>query len=205
MQTPSGILSSAGAVAWIALVNVATYLAAALIPGLSAALALPWDVSAAMAEPWRLVSYSLVHLSPAHLAVNTAVLIVGGIWLLSRRTFAFLAAVYVGGIGAGGSLFLLCGLFVPGAEVSLSGASAGVCAVLASAAVACDGCRVRVGRRSLHIGCRIVLAVLFALMASGLVGHNPAGAAAHIGGLTFGALIAVRHRRRALISINSPG
>ncbi|XP_037973402.2 rhomboid-related protein 2 [Plutella xylostella] len=91
--------------------------------GLGAAL--EWSPRAWRRQPWRLLTYGLLHASPAHLALNALVALVVG-WRLEReQRWWRLGALWAGGV-AGGALG--AGALQP--TVHMVGASAGVYALL---------------------------------------------------------------------------
>ncbi len=139
------------------------------------------------ADWWRILTFSFLHLTWWHLAVNT----VGLLWLggiVERRLgSAAFAAIFVGGAAASGAAGMLLGAYLPTTGIVI-GASGVVCGLLAAALMLAfrkQPLQVSEGDRRLR---RPLLICLIALIGISFVpGVSLAG---HLGGFAGGALMA---------------
>jgi len=146
--------------------------------------ALP-DSGALHGEYWRLFTYSLLHLTPLHLASNLAALLwVGGIVerRLSRMSFVL---TYVGAVLAGGLAILIVHLRHPDPGSSI-GASAGIFGLVTAALVLMhrpDAVEMFGANRRVEVALWSIVAAGLAM--SALPGVSMAG---HVGGAIGGAI-----------------
>jgi membrane associated rhomboid family serine protease len=145
--------------------------------------ALP-DSGALHGEYWRLFTYSLLHLTPLHLASNLAALLwVGGIVerRLSRTSFVL---TYVGAVLAGGLAILMMHFRHPDPGSSI-GASAGIFGLMTAALVLMhrpDAVEMFGADRGVEVALWSIVAAGLAM--SALPGVSMAG---HLGGAFAGA------------------
>ena len=169
--------------AWvIAAVSISVYVVVWLMP--ECAMSLAFCKDSVLLEPWRLITYTFVHLTPLHLAINVAVVLALGCMLKNKLSDIQFVAIYcVGGI-AGALLYMASPVAGP-----LVGASAGVFALAAAA--------VSMSRGFASLISIIALAIVCLVTAGG---HNVGGVYAHLGGILAGTLVVVafkfRSRRR---------
>lgn len=176
---------------WLVAVNVAvwTIICFGADPGVTR---LDGMAAVALGAPWTLLTYSVTHVYASHLLVNCAVLAVAGC-IVERMCGAWRTVLLYGLCALAGGVVYLLLCAVAGVSGMLTGASAAVMGLVAYAVCA----PARVPR---HVRITAALAAVV-LLAIGLLGDNPGGACAHIGGVLAGigaALVMRPGREKAL-------
>ena len=130
---------------------------------------------------WSVLTYAFVHTNPMHLAVNLIALLVVATWCEQRQGAIRMAMVFVSGIVAGG-VFFMGYATLSDAAMWLEGASAGIMAMTVCALLSYQ--KICIGAH--RFPADGVAYALLVILASGLLGYNPGGAVAHIGGWVAG-------------------
>lgn len=158
-------------------------------------LLLPHSFGAWVSAPWTALTYMFVQYEPMHLLMNMLWLYMFGHILdkvVSRRQ---LFATYIFG-GIIGALFYLVIGTVGSQSAGLTGASASILAVMASAVVMMPDLKLKLlffGEATLKVVC--LIAILLVFIATGI--GNYSVHAAHAGGLFAGVVIAFAARHKA--------
>lgn len=196
------------ALAWMLTLTVGISLALWLVGALghlggfsdgwiSAWLALPADPIRALIHPWTFLTYVVTHLSPLHLLFNSLWLFWFGIMLADIGRDRTIVALFIGGGLTGGILYVLTAwLFGYASSAFLTGDSASVLSVMAAVAILIPNRRLRL----FLLGEIKVKWIAIACIAITLVGSNGSGIApqaAHVGGLLFGLITALRLKGNA--------
>ncbi|WP_298828710.1 rhomboid family intramembrane serine protease [uncultured Capnocytophaga sp.] len=153
-----------------------------------------WQHSYLLAErPWTLLSYSLFHASLLHCFFNAIMLYFVGVLFMNLFTPKRFLSIYVGGVVAGGLLFMLLYAVLPvfaGHDDYLLGASAGIMAPLLFLATYTPSYRIYLfGIFSIPLWTIGALLVLIDLVSIPI--GNAGGHIAHLGGALVGFLYAL--------------
>lgn len=151
---------------------------------LSYGLFIPYRITAANTGFWTFLTYGFFHHGFMHLAINTGMIVAMGS-LLERITGAA-GFVLTFGLGCIGGSFAFW-LYDPGAPVPLIGASGGLTALLAAAAIVMRH-TFRDDPRSRMLIILVSIGIVFDLY-NALVGSSGIGWQAHFGGLITGLII----------------
>ena len=151
-------------------------------------LELPKDLSDFIIKPWSLITYGFAHTSFWHLFFNVMVLYFVGRSFSNLFNIKLSLNVYLLGIIAGGLAFMLFYAIFPDSLLkdvgALIGASAGVRAALIFLCAYMPTKEMRFGSLSFQL--KYVGFLLVGLDAVGLLGDNPGGYIAHLGGDLLG-------------------
>jgi membrane associated rhomboid family serine protease len=164
----------------LVLVNVAIFIAQTLDHDLASRLLLDPDLVAVLARPWTLGTAMFLHELVAHVVAMVAVLLVIGPALERVTSAAHMLLVYVVS-GVAGALAAVAVANVFGWHEPSLGASAAVLGLVAAFAVMRPRA-ILLGYRAKHWLLALVAASIV------LVFAGPLGTAAHLGGLSAGAL-----------------
>lgn len=157
----------------IAGVLVAAYLASGFLP--TSGMVVSGDSGLDVEEPWRLLSYTLVHVSPFHLLFNILVLAAAGIYIERNGNASLVLSAFVSGALAGAVAFIAVSTASGFDDGILAGASASAFAVAGAALV--------------RSAAKWLIPVVLVVLITGSIGSAPGAAIAHIAG--FGAGIAL--------------
>ncbi len=166
----------------LAAANAAVYIAAWAQGADTSPMSLPGDISIVIDRPWTLITYMFSHAHPWHFALNLVVLIVAGALYEYRRGHAALLAAYLTGGIAGGALFVAAASSAGPSQASLAGASAAALAVCAAIPASINNIVNLLRTPAAVLG--IIFSIVLILW--GLLGPNPGGSIAHIGGIAAG-------------------
>lgn len=158
-------------------------------------LLLPHTFSEWIYVPWTALTYMFVQYEPLHLLMNMLWLYMFGNILdkvVSRRQFF---SIYLAGGIVGALSYLAVGSMIGATSAGLTGASASILAVMASAVVLMPALQLRlflIGEASLKVV--VLIAVVLVVLATGV--GNYSVHAAHIGGFLAGvvAVCVIRHK-----------
>lgn len=150
-------------------------------------LAMPSAPAVLLSRPWTVITYMFTHYDVFHILFNMLALYWFGMLFLYRCTPRQLTALYIYGGVAGAALYLASAQVFPGVGGYLIGASASVMAIMVAIAMLMPDFEVGlmlIGRIKL----KWIVAIAVVLFALGLVGDNPGGHIAHLGGMIVGAI-----------------
>lgn len=182
----------------LAAVNIVIYLASASSSanGIEPHFILTGNIVHTLLHPWLVVSYIFMHLSPLHIAFNTAALIFLAAWYLRRGSLLGLLLIYLAGGIAGGLVFSCVCYVGASSEMCLAGASSSICAVASASAILNNGIRIKFDSYSFNISPFILISTITIIAATGILSTNSAGTMAHIGGIASGVLISYLKMRQ---------
>ena len=164
-------------------------------------LVLPSGINEFVCKPWTLLTYMITHYDVWHVLFNMLTLYWMGTLFMYRCTPRQFMGLYIIGGLAGGIFYLAAAQVFPSLAGSLLGASASVIALVRATAVIMPDHEIGlllIGMVKLKY-VAIVAIVAFAL---GLVGNNPGGHVAHIGGMFAGLAFGMLYIRG--VDITSP-
>ena len=157
-------------------------------------LKLPSDFMDFIIKPWTLITYGFAHYGFFHLLFNLLVLYYMSRMLLNLFRPKMALNIYVLGIILGGLSFLLAYSVIPSSVLlptsGLVGASAGVRALVIFLGVYMAETEVRL--IMFNVKLKYIALILVILDLVGLLGSNPGGNIAHLGGALLGYLYAIR-------------
>ncbi len=191
---PRLILINSGVFVLVYLVNLFAWFfnssPAGLLSPLARLLAVPSDPGLLLARPWTLVTYMFLHERFFHLFFNMVILYFGGSIFLQYLSQRKLLSTYIIGGLAGAGLYILTYNIFPVFETSrlyavALGASASVLAVMVAIATFVPQYTVNlflIGRvRLKYVALAFIIIDIFSI-----IGNNPGGHIAHLGGAAWG-------------------
>lgn len=160
--------------------------------GFRDAFVLDADFSRTLFRPWTLLTYTLVHATPAHLIFNMMALLWCGYLFQGVVTGRNFLLLYLSGAAVGGLVWLLAEAFPVSAATTLMGASAGILALLGRIFLE----KVRTSRDD-----RLSLVLIALAIAFTIYGGDPLP---HAGGLLTG-LFAALFLRKVVVNPDRSG